>query len=65
MYEDEKLVCEDCGTEFIFSAGEQEFFAEKGLVNKPKRCPVCRKVRRQNNRRKRKMYDTISSKCDT
>lgn len=36
MYEDEKLVCEDCGKEFIFTAGEQEFYAEKGLVNKPK-----------------------------
>ena len=39
MYEDEKLVCEDCGKEFTFTAGEQEFYAEKGLVNKPKSCP--------------------------
>ncbi len=29
MYEDEKLVCEDCGKEFVFTAGEQEFYAEK------------------------------------
>ncbi len=29
MYQDEKLVCEDCGAEFIFTAGEQEFYAEK------------------------------------
>ena len=36
MFEDEKLICEDCGKEFVFSAGEQEFYAEKGLVNKPK-----------------------------
>ena len=36
MYQDEKLVCEDCGKEFDFTAGEQEFYAEKGLVNKPK-----------------------------
>ena len=47
MYEDEKLVCEDCGKEFVFTAGEQEFYAEKGLVNKPKRCPECRKARKQ------------------
>ena len=33
MYQDEKLVCEDCGAEFVFTAGEQEFYAEKGLVN--------------------------------
>ena len=52
MYEDEKLICEDCGSEFIFTAGEQEFYAEKGLTNKPKRCPECRKLRRKNNRKK-------------
>ena len=39
MYQDETLKCEDCGKEFVFSTGEQEFYAEKGLVNKPKRCP--------------------------
>ena len=43
MYQDEKLICEDCGKEFDFTAGEQEFYAEKGLTNKPKRCPECRK----------------------
>ena len=63
MYQDEKLVCEDCGCEFVFTVGEQEFYAEKGLVNKPKRCPECRKKRRQNNRRHRKMYEAVCSKC--
>ena len=28
---DETLVCKDCGKEFIFTAGEQEFYAEKGF----------------------------------
>ena len=46
MYQDEKLVCEDCGAEFVFTAGEQEFYAEKGLVNKPKRCADCRRARK-------------------
>ena len=36
MYEDQTLVCEDCGKEFVFSAGEQEFYAQKGLANTPK-----------------------------
>ncbi|HIZ31146.1 MAG TPA: zinc-ribbon domain-containing protein, partial [Candidatus Fournierella merdipullorum] len=27
MYEDKTLVCKDCGKEFVFSAGEQEFYA--------------------------------------
>ena len=48
MYQDEKLICEDCGNEFVFTAGEQEFYAEKGLANKPKRCPECRKIKKQH-----------------
>ena len=61
MYQDVTLICEDCGGEFVFTAGEQEFYAEKGLVNKPKRCQACRKNRRQNNRKK--MYKVVCSKC--
>ena len=38
MYEDKTLVCKECGNEFIFTAGEQEFYAEKGFVNEPQRC---------------------------
>ena len=61
MYEDEKLICEDCGSEFVFTAGEKEFFAARGLSNKPKRCPECRKNRRKNGRRK--MFEVTCSKC--
>ena len=32
MYEDKTLVCKDCGAEFVFTAGEQEFYAEKGVA---------------------------------
>lgn len=61
MYQDEKLICEDCGAEFVFTQGEQEFYAEKGLVNKPKRCPDCRKARRQKS--KKRLYDAVCSAC--
>jgi CxxC-x17-CxxC domain-containing protein len=44
MYEDRTLACRDCGEAFIFSSGEQRFFAEKGLVNAPQRCANCRVV---------------------
>ena len=30
MYEDKTLVCKECGKEFVFTAGEQEFYAERG-----------------------------------
>lgn len=31
MYEDKTLICKECGKEFVFTAGEQEFYASKGL----------------------------------
>ena len=46
MYEDKTLTCKDCGKEFVFTAGEQEFYAEKGLVNEPQRCKECRVARK-------------------
>lgn len=47
MYEDKTLVCKECGQEFVFTAGEQEYYAEKGLTNEPKRCKDCRDKRKQ------------------
>ena len=46
MYQDETLICKDCGAEFVFTAGEQEFYAEKGFQNKPSRCKECRTARK-------------------
>ena len=46
MYEDKTLVCKECGNEFVFTAGEQEFYAEKGFVNEPQRCKSCREPER-------------------
>ena len=37
--EDKKIICKDCGKEFVFTVGEQEFFKEKGFENDPVRCP--------------------------
>lgn len=48
-YEDITLTCKDCGAEFVFTAGEQQFYAEKGFENKPVRCPACRKAKKQQN----------------
>ena len=44
MYSDRNLTCRDCGESFVFSAGEQTFFASKGLTNDPQRCTTCRAV---------------------
>lgn len=42
---DKTLICRECGNEFVFSAGEQAFYAERGFVE-PSRCPTCRAARR-------------------
>ena len=66
MYEDKTLVCKDCGKEFIFSAGEQAFYAEKGFQNEPTRCKACRDARkasRNNGYGEREMYETVCAEC--
>lgn len=72
MYSDKTLSCRDCGNDFIFSAGEQEFYAEKGFENEPLRCPDCRAARKQNRRpnnnnnfrsSQRRMYSVVCSQC--
>lgn len=42
-FNDKTLTCRDCGDTFVFSMGEQEFYAEKGFTNEPTRCPNCRR----------------------
>jgi CxxC-x17-CxxC domain-containing protein len=43
--EDKTLTCADCGQEFVFTAREQEFYAQKGFTE-PRRCPSCRQSRK-------------------
>lgn len=45
-FEDEVIVCNDCKEEFVFSARDKAFYAEKGYVNKPVRCKKCRDARK-------------------
>ncbi len=48
-YHDKVLKCADCGSEFVFTAGEQMFFADKGFKNEPKRCKACKSKRGQGS----------------
>ncbi|MGI9057918.1 MAG: zinc-ribbon domain containing protein [Ktedonobacteraceae bacterium] len=45
-FTDQTLYCRDCNSEFVFTAGEQEFYASRGLTNSPSRCPSCRSARK-------------------
>ncbi|MDD3453028.1 MAG: zinc-ribbon domain-containing protein [Bacilli bacterium] len=49
---DEKIICKDCGKEFIFTIGEQEFYEEKGFTNKPVRCKDCRNAKKNTSNRR-------------
>jgi len=71
VYTDKSLTCRDCGASFVFTAGEQEFFASKGFTNEPTRCPECRSARNRErggygrgfDRRERQMFAAVCSNC--
>lgn len=68
------LNCVDCGRQFAFTAGEQQFYASKGFQNKPNRCPDCRSARKQmrsnsgggggmGGGQRREMFQATCSQC--
>ena len=63
MYEDKTLVCKECGNEFVFTAGEQEFYAERGFQNEPQRCKACRDARKNGARGPREFFTATCAHC--
>jgi CxxC-x17-CxxC domain-containing protein len=71
-YTDRTLNCVECGSEFTFTADDQEFHARKGY-QEPKRCPNCRQARRSDRGGgggggyggARQMYDAVCDNCGT
>jgi CxxC-x17-CxxC domain-containing protein len=64
--EDKTLTCRDCGQDFIFTVGEQQFYAQIGLLNEPGRCPACRAARRSGQRSTgapREMHAVTCAEC--
>jgi len=70
-FQNKTLKCADCGTDFSFTAEDQEFFQSKGYTNEPKRCPSCRqerKTERSGSRGNssglpRQMYPATCAQC--
>jgi len=69
---DQTLRCRECGRDFVFTAGEQEFYLSRGLMNTPSRCPECRAARKSSmsggggyggDRPARQMYTATCSSC--
>jgi CxxC-x17-CxxC domain-containing protein len=44
-YRDKTLVCVECHQTFVWSAGEQLFYADRNFKNEPKRCKGCKTKR--------------------
>lgn len=63
MYEDKTLICKDCGQEFVFTAGEQEFYAEKGFENEPLRCKECRIARKNAIKENKEYHIAVCADC--
>lgn len=63
MYQDKTLTCKDCGQEFVFTSGEQEFYASRGFENEPQRCKTCRDARKNNTRGAREMFVASCASC--
>lgn len=66
-YADKTLTCKECGMEFQFTAGEQEFYQKRGLQHEPGRCPECRAARRkargQETGASRPTFTTVCASC--
>jgi CxxC-x17-CxxC domain-containing protein len=69
-FQDKTLICKDCGSQFSFTAREQEFYAQKNFSHEPARCKDCRAKRRPGgpgqsgiSYSERPMFDVICSAC--
>jgi CxxC-x17-CxxC domain-containing protein len=62
-FADRDVLCVDCGAQFVFSAGEQEFFREKGFVNEPKHCKQCKAKRQVGGGRRTIETHVVCSAC--
>lgn len=62
-FSDQTLKCRDCGKDFVWTASEQDFYAQKGFTNAPARCPECRQVKKQQRMTDRTMYPITCASC--
>ncbi len=65
-YQDKSLVCADCHQSFVWTAGEQRFYAERSFQNEPKRCRACKSKRTGRGKapgRERVETQAVCSKC--
>lgn len=65
MFQDKDLTCTDCSNTFVFTAGEQEFYSERGFENEPKRCKCCRDSRKNTTKAPREFFTATCAGCSS
>jgi len=62
---DKTLTCRDCGLNFVFTVGEQQFYSAKGFQHEPSRCPDCRSINRnvRGSSRPRELHEVVCAEC--
>ena len=72
VFQDRDLACVECGQTFVFSVDDQQYHADKGYTNEPKRCPSCRQARRASRGddgggygggMRREMHPAVCAEC--
>ena len=70
VFQERMLTCVQCSTPFPFTVEDQQFHAERGYTNEPRRCPACREARRAERRSMggfgggmRQMYPVVCAQC--
>ena len=65
LFQDKTLTCRDCGREFVFTAGEQQFYQSRGLMNEPGPLPGVPRGpqvgRRRRGRRRLRLLDAAAA----
>lgn len=77
MAQDKQITCTSCGTEFLFSVADQEFFSSRGYTE-PRRCRPCRNQAKQQRggagqgggygayqSAPRELFDAVCAACGT
>ena len=60
-FSDRRLTCKDCSKTYIFTAGEQKYYSDRGFRNDPKRCYACRIVHRLDMAQRRETTETSTA----
>ncbi len=63
--DDKLLICKECSRNFTFTARDQQFYAQKGFVNEPQRCKLCRDARKSGGASQpRQSVEAVCAECN-